>query len=139
MYELLIAVHIFTCLLMILVVLLQAGRGAGLSVFGGGGEAVFASPSGSSFLKKFTAILAATFAMTSLMLTLLQGRVGNRSVTRTPVKVPYSDQGAPGQPAGVPAPTADAQAPAPAAVPTAADKKDAAPKVEKETPKDEKK
>ncbi|MEK7744438.1 MAG: preprotein translocase subunit SecG, partial [Elusimicrobiota bacterium] len=40
MYELLMTVHILACLLLILFVLLQAGRGAGLAVFGGGGEAM---------------------------------------------------------------------------------------------------
>ena len=36
MYYVLMTVHIAACLLMILVVLLQAGRGAGFNVFGGG-------------------------------------------------------------------------------------------------------
>lgn len=82
MYTFLMAVHVAACLFLILVVLLQAGRGAGLSVFGGGGDAVFASPSGSTFMRKLTATLATTFAVTSLMLTLLSGRVGMRSVTQ---------------------------------------------------------
>ena len=37
MYEFLMVVHVFACLGMILFVLLQTGRGAGLSMFGGGG------------------------------------------------------------------------------------------------------
>jgi len=92
-------VHIGACLFLILVVLLQAGRGAGLAVFGGGGDAVFASPSGSSFLKQLTAGVAVTFAVTSLMLTLLQSRSGLRSVTsRTPV-MPAPVSSAPAAPA----------------------------------------
>lgn len=81
MHTFLMVVHITACLFLILVVLLQAGRGAGLAVFGGGGDAVFASPSGSTFLKQLTGIMAGTFAVTSLMLTILSSRGGMKSVT----------------------------------------------------------
>ncbi|MEK7745191.1 MAG: preprotein translocase subunit SecG [Elusimicrobiota bacterium] len=104
MYELLMTVHILACLLLILFVLLQAGRGAGLAVFGGGGEAMFASPSGSNFMKKFTAILAGTFAVTSLFLTLLSSRIGNRSVVRKEIQVPMP-LSQPAQPAQAPGQT----------------------------------
>ncbi len=85
MYHFLLTVHISACFGMILFVLLQTGRGAGLSMFGGGGDSLINTPSGSSFMKKFTAGLAATFALTSLLLTLLSDRTGMSSVTsRTP-------------------------------------------------------
>src|SRR3989339_1360527 len=80
-YGLLKFIHIAACLLMIIVVLLQTGRGAGLAVFGGGGDSLINTPSGSDFMKKFTAVLAGTFAFTSLFLTLLAGRAGMTSVT----------------------------------------------------------
>ena len=101
MYYVLMTVHIAACLLMILVVLLQAGRGAGFNVFGGGGDSLFATPSGSSFMKKLTGWLAGTFAVTSLLLTLLQGRAGFNSVTNrvsAPAAVP-APSGAPAVPA----------------------------------------
>lgn len=100
MYTILMTIHIIACLGMILFVLLQTGRGAGLSMFGGGGDSLINTPSGSSFMKKFTAGLAATFAFTSLFLTLLSDRTGMSSVTS---KAPPT-----------PAPAA-AEAPAPAA------------------------
>jgi preprotein translocase subunit SecG len=132
MYGFLLTIHIATCVLMILVILLQAGRGAGLSVFGSSGEAVFASPSGSSFLKKFTAILACTFGVTSLMLTLLSSRVGNRSVTRAPVRLPISQPAQPAQEQPG-APSQEAPGPGKAAA------KQEMPKVEKqEAPKPKK-
>lgn len=82
MYTIILTIHITACVLMIVFILLQAGKGAGLSVFGGGGsDAIFAAPSGSSFMKKFTAGLAVTFGVTSLLLTLLSARLGQRSVT----------------------------------------------------------
>ena len=86
-YTFLLTVHVIACVLMILVVLLQTGRGAGLAVFGGGGDSLINTPSGSSFMKNFTAILAGTFAFTSLFLTLLSSRSYISSVTsrvRTP-------------------------------------------------------
>ena len=103
MYHFLLTVHIIACFGMILFVLLQTGRGAGLSMFGGGGDSLINTPSGSSFMKKFTGGLAATFAFTSLFLTLLSDRTGMSSVT---AKVPP-----------MPAP---AQAEAPAAAPAPA-------------------
>lgn len=99
MYHALISVHILACLMMILIVLLQAGRGAGFNVFGGGGESLFATPTGSSFLKKLTAWMAGTFAVTSLLLTLLQGREGFRSVTNAAaMPVPAAAPAAPSAP-----------------------------------------
>lgn len=89
MYAFLLVIHVCACLLMILTVLLQTGRGAGLSVFGGGGDSLIQSPSGSTFMKKFTAVLAGTFAATSLFLTLLSSRTGISSVT-SKVPVPIS-------------------------------------------------
>ena len=105
-YSLLQVIHIIACLLMILVVLLQTGRGAGLAVFGGGGgDSLINTPSGSDFMKKFTAVLAGTFAFTSLFLTLLSSRAGMSSVTSR-VRTP--------PPLEAPAPAPGAQTPAPA-------------------------
>ena len=93
-YSFLQTVHVIVCLLMILVVLLQTGRGAGLSVFGGGGDSLINTPTGSDFMKKFTAILAGTFAFTSLFLTLLANRAGMTSVTAKvrPMPAPQQQQ-----------------------------------------------
>lgn len=101
-YDLLLTVHVIACLLMILVVLLQTGRGAGLAVFGGGGDSLINTPTGSSFMRNFTSILAGTFALTSLFLTLMSSRSGLSSVTsRVPEPLPAeapATQGAPGVP-----------------------------------------
>ena len=101
-YSFLQTVHVIVCLLMILVVLLQTGRGAGLSVFGGGGDSLINTPTGSDFMKKFTAILAGTFAFTSLFLTLLANRAGMTSVTAKvrPMPVPQQQQQSLPAPAG---------------------------------------
>ena len=98
-----LGVHVSACLLMIVFVLLQAGRGAGLGVLGGGGGDLINTPSGSSFMKKATAGLAATFAFTSLFLTLLQSRTGLSSVTNE-VTAPLPEAAAPATPPAAPAP-----------------------------------
>ncbi|MFI5344958.1 MAG: preprotein translocase subunit SecG [Elusimicrobiota bacterium] len=114
MYHFLLVVHIIACLAMVLVVLLQTGRGAGLQMFGGGGDSLITTPGGSSFMKKFTTGLAATFAFTSLFLTLLQNRTGMSSVTSKIADTPA--------PLETPAPQPSASAPvaAPIAAPAAA-------------------
>lgn len=97
MYTFLMTLHVMACLGMILFVLLQTGRGAGLSMFGGGGDSLINTPSGSSFMKKFTAGLAATFAITSLLLTLISDRTGMASVTSrasAPVPAPAAQPAA---------------------------------------------
>src|ERR1035437_4423069 len=113
MYHFLMFIHVIACLSMILIVLLQTGRGAGLQMFGGGGDSLITTPGGSSFMKKFTTGLAATFAFTSLFLTLLQNRTGMSSVTSK-----ISDTPAPLETPAVPQPSA-AAAPltAPASIP----------------------
>jgi preprotein translocase subunit SecG len=117
-YSFLQVVHVVVCLLMILVVLLQSGRGAGLAVFGGGGDSLINTPSGSDFMKKFTATLAGTFAFTSLFLTLLASRAGMTSVTsrvRAPAPPPV-EAPAPAAPSASPSGTA---APGPGGTPSA--------------------
>src|SRR5579883_539198 len=110
-FTLIKAVHIIACLLMILVVLLQTGRGAGLSVFGGGGDSLITTPTGSSFMRNFTAGLAGLFAFTSIFLTLLSSRAGMSSVTsRVPAPPPVSAPQAPAQQAPA-APSSQQQAP----------------------------
>jgi len=116
-------VHIVACLAMIMVVLLQTGRGAGLQMFGGGGDSLIQSPGGSSFMKKFTTGLAATFAFTSLFLTLLQNRTGMSSVTSrvTDTPAPLETPAAPpGAPTAVPSDAAASAAPGAPTPPAAA-------------------
>lgn len=80
---LLTIIHITVAVLLILVVLVQSGKGAGLSgLFGGGASAeqLFSAPSGGSFLRKATIVLAIVFAVTSLTLTFTASRRAMQSV-----------------------------------------------------------
>ena len=136
MYHFLLTVHVIACFGMILFVLLQTGRGAGLSMFRGGGDSLINTPSGSSFMKKFTGGLAATFAFTSLFLTLLSDRTGMSSVTSKappmPVPIPAEAPAAPAAPSS-PAASDAYKSIAPAAKPAVkpAPSKTAAPKTSK--------
>jgi preprotein translocase subunit SecG len=82
MYSVFVFIHIVVCVGLILVVLFQAGKGAGLgNLFGGGGgDQLFSAPSGTAFIKKVTTGMAVIFIITSVMLTLMSSRRNNRSL-----------------------------------------------------------
>jgi preprotein translocase subunit SecG len=63
-------IHILVCLFLILVVLLQAGKGGGMGIaFGGAGsQTVFGSSGAGNFLTRLTSITATVFLLTSLSL-----------------------------------------------------------------------
>lgn len=64
--------HIFVCAALILIVLLQAGKGASLgAAFGGASQTIFGSPGAAGFLTKITTVAAVLFMMTSIFLTML--------------------------------------------------------------------
>jgi len=66
----LIALHIIACLVLILVVLLQRGKGSdmGAALGGGGSNTVFGSRGAGNFLTKLTSACAVVFMTTSLSL-----------------------------------------------------------------------
>ena len=70
MYTLLIILHVLVCLVLITIVLLQAGKGANMgAAFGGSSQTVFGSSGAGTFLGKLTAGVAIVFMLTSLVLT----------------------------------------------------------------------
>lgn len=73
MHTILIVIHIAAAFFLVLVVLLQTGKGAAMgSAFGGAGsQAVFGSSSGGNVLTKITAGAAVVFMLTSLSLSTL--------------------------------------------------------------------
>jgi preprotein translocase subunit SecG len=75
MQTLLNVVHIITCVLLILVVLIQSGKGAEISAsFGGSSQTVFGSSGGANFFTRLTTILAGIFMLTSVTLTMMANR-----------------------------------------------------------------
>lgn len=61
--------HIFVCLFLILVVLLQQGRGGGIGgAFGGATAQVFGGRGAGNFMTRLTAVCAVIFMVTSMSL-----------------------------------------------------------------------
>lgn len=69
MHLFLTILHVSVCFILILVVLLQAGKGAAMgAAFGGSSQTVFGSSGAGTFLGKLTTIVAVVFMLTSLTL-----------------------------------------------------------------------
>jgi preprotein translocase subunit SecG len=93
----LIIVHVVVSAVLILVILLQAGKGGGLGgAFGGSTQAVFGGRGAQTFLGKVTSAAAAVFMLTSLSLSYLSTRSGS-VVKEAPAPI------APAQPPAAPA------------------------------------
>ena len=75
------AVHVIVCIFLILVVLLQQGKGADLSVFGGGStQTAFGARSATTLLHKLTVTSFVLFICTTLLISILQGGAGSSSI-----------------------------------------------------------
>jgi len=62
MSTLIAALHVFVCVVLVITVLLQAGKGGGMGALGGGGSGtVFGGSGAGNFLTRFTAICAVVF------------------------------------------------------------------------------
>jgi preprotein translocase subunit SecG len=70
MITIFIILHIAVCIALIMIVLLQTGKGADMgAAFGGGGsQTLFGSTGASTFLSKATTVVAVIFMLTSLWL-----------------------------------------------------------------------
>ena len=74
-------VHVLNCLFLILVVLLQQGKGADLSVFGGGGTmTAFGARGAATLLHKMTVFGFIGFIITTLVIGILQKEGGGSSL-----------------------------------------------------------
>lgn len=74
------AVHVLVCLFLILVVLLQQGKGADLSVFGGGStQTAFGAVGATSLLHKLTVTSFVLFILTTMTIAVSQN-AGQSSV-----------------------------------------------------------
>jgi preprotein translocase subunit SecG len=106
MTTLLIALHVLVCIALIIIVLLQAGKGAeiGASFGSGSSQTVFGAGGGKDFMSKLTASAAIIFMLTSLTLAYFYGQPGTSSVMPATVGTPAAPAAAPaGMPAAAPA------------------------------------
>jgi preprotein translocase subunit SecG len=120
-----IVVYVFVCFFLILVVLLQQGKGADIAgAFGGGGsQTAFGARGATTLLHKLTTVAFIGFIVLALLLTMLEARPRSSVVKTLPQKAATQKAPAPlPRPAGAvvpvpaqPAPVAPvAPAPAPA-------------------------
>jgi preprotein translocase subunit SecG len=90
-------VHILVCFALILIVLLQAGKGAEMgAAFGGASQTIFGSSGAMGFLSKLTTGVAVLFMITSLILTFSSTRRVSSVLKERPA------QSAPAEPSQIP-------------------------------------
>ena len=121
MEAILLTVHYMICFFLIVVILLQVGKGADIgAVFGGASQTVFGGRGPTTFLSKITAVMAIAFLVTSISLAHISK---TRSADTVIDKATPVEAGAPaaspeaGAPAAEKSPEAAPTAPAPAEQP----------------------
>jgi preprotein translocase subunit SecG len=84
MENLILVVHYLVCSFLIIVILLQAGKGADIgAVFGGGSGTVFGSRGAATFLSKLTTAMAVVFLLTSISLASISRSKSESSILKT--------------------------------------------------------
>lgn len=97
MYGLILTLHFIACVLLILIVLLQSGKGSAAGIFGASGaDNLFASPTAFNAVNKFTAVLAIIIMCTSIALTIASNKRRTTSVLDN-VDIPASAPATPGK------------------------------------------
>jgi preprotein translocase subunit SecG len=90
--------HILMCIILVLVVLLQSGKGADLAgAFGGGAtQTAFGSRGPASFLSKLTTVAAIVFMLTSIGLSMVTNKKESKSILENGKQIaqPYKTPGA---------------------------------------------
>jgi preprotein translocase subunit SecG len=118
-----IALYIFVCFFLILVVLLQQGKGADIAgAFGGGGsQTAFGARGATTLLHKLTTGAFVGFILLALFLTVIEARPRSSVVKTLPANAATEKAPPVQQPAGavVPAPAQQPATGAPAAPPPA--------------------
>ncbi|MBA4348686.1 MAG: preprotein translocase subunit SecG [Thermodesulfovibrio sp.] len=111
MITFLLIMHVLVCLFLILIILLQSGKGADIgAAFGGSSQTLFGSRGAATFLNKLTTATAVAFMLTSLILTMLTTKgtsviqqtapvEQNKTVPQQIPQQPMQQQQAPQQPA----------------------------------------
>lgn len=97
MYITLIAIHVTVCLILIATILLQAGKGGGLTDMFGGGDAAQSvlGTQAPALLKKLTEGSAIAFLITSLVLGMVTARRGRSLFESTQMPAMPAMPGAP--------------------------------------------
>ncbi len=104
-YGFVLVVHVFVCLVLIGVVLLQGGRGGLSEVMGGAAAQSLFGSSATTVLTRATTFCAGIFVITCLSLAYLSTARGRSVIEQAPVDLPSV---LPGAPAGLPLPVPSA-------------------------------
>ena len=123
LYVPLVVLHVMVAVALILIVLLQAGKGAGIgAAFGGASQTVFGPRGPGNFLSKLTTAAAGIFMVTSLVLAIFSSQyIGGSVIMSAPAPKPAAppitaplggEQTAPSVP-GTPEGAGTAETPAP--------------------------
>lgn len=122
MTNILLAIHVLAAVAIVVLVLLQQGKGADMgAAFGGGGgggsQTVFGAQGSANFLSRMTALLATIFFFTSMSLAYICGQnTEPESVTEQVVEQPQTDTESPGEAPAVPdSPAGESEGDIPAA------------------------
>ena len=107
MHTVVIVLHVLAAVAIVVLVLLQHGKGADMGAAFGSGSAgsLFGSSGAANFLSRSTGVLAAVFFVTSLGLTLLSASPSRSGGVTQSIK---TDSGKPASQPAVPAPSAPA-------------------------------
>jgi preprotein translocase subunit SecG len=107
---LLYVIHVLVCLFLIFVVLLQQGKGADLSVFGGGStQTAFGARGATTLLHKLTVGSFVVFVVTTMSIGIIKSGPGGTVMKNVPVKKSSAPAPKPAAPApSSPAPAAPA-------------------------------
>ncbi|MEQ8817929.1 MAG: preprotein translocase subunit SecG [Thalassobaculum sp.] len=85
MTAIVLTIHLMIAAALVIVILLQRSEGGGLGIGGGGGMGSFMSARGAAnLLTRTTAILAGCFFVTSILLAILAGNTGTKSIVDRP-------------------------------------------------------
>lgn len=133
MQTLILTLHIIVCVVLVILILLQAGKEGMGVIFGGGNTSVFGSSGAGGMLAKMTAFMAVVFVVTSLSYTYVtSSRPSDESAV---LKVePLTIEDVPAKPAAAPEAAAPAQSAASSEAPAAAPSDAAAPADAPEAP-----
>ena len=110
MYIALVVLYVVICFFLILVVLLQQGKGADIAgAFGGGGsQTAFGARGATTFLHKLTTGAFIGFILLSMILSILEARPRKSVITTLPAQAATQKAPAPAPAAPAPQPAAPA-------------------------------
>jgi preprotein translocase subunit SecG len=86
MFTFILIIHVIVCLFLILIVLVQGGKGAELgAAFGGSSQTLFGARGAATVFGKLTTIAAVVFMLTSLTLAIMAARGASSVVSKVPM------------------------------------------------------